>query len=63
MNNEALMLSDQGKYKQAEEMHRRTLELKETTLFKEGRAQKYKRVPLPKLLVKQIWHRLVPRDG
>jgi hypothetical protein len=35
MGNLAGVLSRQGKYEQAEEMHRRTLELKETVLGKE----------------------------
>ena len=35
MNNLASVLSDQGKYKQAEEMHRQVLRLKETALGKE----------------------------
>ena len=35
MNNLATVLSDQGKYEQAEEMHRQALELRETVLGKE----------------------------
>ena len=35
MNNLALVLSDQGKYEEAEEMHRQTLGLSETVLGKE----------------------------
>jgi hypothetical protein len=35
MNNLASVLRDQGKYKQAEEMHRQALELKETLLGRE----------------------------
>jgi tetratricopeptide (TPR) repeat protein len=35
MNNLALVLSNQGKYEQAEEMHRRKLELSETVVGKE----------------------------
>jgi Tfp pilus assembly protein PilF len=35
MNNLASVLSDQGKYEQAEEMHRQTLMLKEMVLSKE----------------------------
>jgi tetratricopeptide (TPR) repeat protein len=35
MNNLALVLSDQGKYEQAEEIHRQILELRETILGEE----------------------------
>jgi hypothetical protein len=35
MNNQALVLRDQGKYEQAEEMHRQVLGLFETVLGKE----------------------------
>ena len=35
MNNLAIVLSDQGKYEQAEEMHRQALGLSETVLGKE----------------------------
>jgi hypothetical protein len=35
MNNLAPVLRDQGKYKQAEEMHQQALELKETLLGRE----------------------------
>jgi hypothetical protein len=35
MNNLAMVLSDQGKYDQAEEMHRQALGLRETVLGKE----------------------------
>jgi Tetratricopeptide repeat len=36
MNNLVGVLSDQGKYMQAEEMHRQTLRLRETFLVKES---------------------------
>ena len=35
MNNLAIVLGNQGKYEQAEEIHRQTLKLRETVLGKE----------------------------